>query len=84
VFAVNRATDAPTTLRVDLRGVGAVEVVEALTYAHDDVHWRATKEDAETVLPRANGSAALGEDGVLTVELPAVSWSVLRLRGAGA
>ncbi|WP_217614665.1 alpha-N-arabinofuranosidase [Cellulomonas sp. GbtcB1] len=84
VFAVNRAVDGPTTLRVDLRGVGAVEVVEALTYAHDDVHWRATQEDAETVLPRANGSAALGEDGVLTVELPAVSWSVLRLRGAGA
>jgi alpha-N-arabinofuranosidase len=83
VFAVNRSVDAPTELRVDLRGVGAVELVEALTYANDDVHWRATKEDATSVLPTANASARV-EDGVLVVELPAVSWSVLRVRGAAA
>jgi alpha-N-arabinofuranosidase len=83
VFAVNRATDAPTELRIDLRGVGAAELVEALTYSSDDVHWRATQEDATSVLPTPNPTARV-EDGVLVVELPAVSWSVLRLRGAAA
>ncbi|HEY0217364.1 MAG TPA: alpha-N-arabinofuranosidase [Cellulomonas sp.] len=78
VFAVNRAVDGPTTLRVDLRGVTAPALVEALSYAHHDHHWRATKEDATTVLPRTNASARM-EDGTLLVELPAVSWSVLRI-----
>jgi alpha-L-arabinofuranosidase len=79
VFAVNRAIDGPTTLRIDLRGAGAPEVIEALTYSHDDVHWRATQHDADHVLPVPNASARV-EDGVLLVELPAVSWSVLRVR----
>ena len=79
VFAVNRAVDAPTTLRVDLRGITGPEIVEALSYAHDDPHWRATQEDATTVRPRTNGSARL-DAGVVVVDLPAVSWSVVRLR----
>lgn len=82
VFAVNRALDAPTTLRIDLRGVDLPELVEALSYAHHDVHWRATQHDATTVLPRNNASAHM-QEGIFIIELPAVSWSVIRLR-AGA
>ena len=81
VFAVNRAVDGPTTLRVDLRGAGTTELVETLSYAHDDPHWRATEQDATTVLPRSNDSARV-EDGVVVVDLPAVSWSVIRLQVA--
>ncbi|HEY0186914.1 MAG TPA: alpha-N-arabinofuranosidase [Cellulomonas sp.] len=87
VFAVNRAIDGPTRLRIDLRGLAAApRVVEALTYAHHDHHWRATKDDAGTVLPRENSTVEVGTDGAagtLSVELPAVSWSVLRLAVAG-
>ncbi|ACQ81504.1 Alpha-N-arabinofuranosidase [Beutenbergia cavernae DSM 12333] len=78
LFVVNRSTDAPLTLDVDLRGVGDVSVLEALTLANPDHTWAATADDADSVLPQANGSAAIAE-GRLSVELPPVSWSVVRL-----
>ncbi|MFC8680347.1 alpha-N-arabinofuranosidase [Microbacterium ureisolvens] len=77
VFAVNRSESDTLTLEVDVRN-GAVEVVEATSYAHEDPRWTATVDDDTTVLPRANDTAAL-TDGVVTMQLPPVSWNVIRL-----
>ncbi|ROR73927.1 alpha-N-arabinofuranosidase [Bogoriella caseilytica] len=79
VFVVNRSTDEPLGLEVDVRSLGSSEVIEAQTLANPDHTWQATAADSTSVLPRKNSSAAI-EDGVLRIELPPVSWSVIRLR----
>ena len=78
VFLVNRATDAPTRVTVDARVVGELRLVEAITLSNDDYHWRATMEDSSSVLPASNDSAIL-VDGALTVILPPISWTMVRL-----
>lgn len=78
VFAVNRsATDA---LRLDavVSGLGSVRVLEALTYANKDPYWQASADDSTSVLPTENVTAK-ADGGRLTAELPAVSWSMIRL-----
>lgn len=77
VFAVNRSTDGPARLVTDVRSFGQVRLVEALTLSNPDVRWVATADDV-SVAPRPNGTADV-VDRRLTVELPPVSWSVVRL-----
>lgn len=82
VFAVNRsATDA---LRLDavVSGLGPVRVVEAVTYTNKDPYWQATADDSTSVLPTENVTAK-ADGGRLTAELPAVSWSMIRLAVGG-
>ncbi len=81
VFVVNRSTTDELELAVDVRGLGDLRVVEALTLANPDHTWQATADDAEAVLPRPNGSATVEGERVEAV-LPAVSWSMLRLAKA--
>ncbi|MDH2414899.1 alpha-N-arabinofuranosidase [Nocardioides sp. CER19] len=78
VLAVNRSQDDELGLTVDLQRFDDLEVVEALTLAHADHSWSATADDATSVLPRPNESARMSAAGV-RIELPPVSWSVLRL-----
>ncbi|GAA2243241.1 alpha-N-arabinofuranosidase [Herbiconiux moechotypicola] len=78
LFVVNRALDAATSIRLDATAFGDVSLVEALTFSNDDVHWRASEQDSTSVLPTPNPTAALA-DGALTIELPPVSWSMVRL-----
>jgi len=80
VFAVNRGTDGPLELTVSLSALGDLGLLEALTYTSDDHTWAATADDDSSVLPVANETAALA-DGVVTMTLPPVSWSVIRLGG---
>lgn len=82
VLAVNRSLDEEVELSVDLGAFGALEVAEALTLAHPDHTWSATADDADSVVPRRNGSVEVGAD-VAGLRLPAVSWSVVRLTPAG-
>lgn len=79
VFAVNRSVDEPMTLDVEVRHSGDLRLVEALTMADDDPYAKASVEDDTTLAPRPNGSARVA-DGRLRVELPPVSWSMVRLR----
>ncbi|MFD7309627.1 alpha-N-arabinofuranosidase [Promicromonospora sp. NPDC059942] len=79
VFVVNRAQDAATRLDVPVGAFGDVEVIEALTLANDDHHWRASAEDSTSVLPTPNTTARVA-DGTVTLDLPPVSWTILRLR----
>ena len=78
VLAVNRDQEQPLTLEVDVRALPADVVREALTLADDDRSARNTAEEPDRVVPRPNTTAQL-TDGRLRVELPPVSWSVLRL-----
>jgi alpha-N-arabinofuranosidase len=81
VFVVNRLTAGPTSLAVDVRAFGEMRVVEALTLSNPDHAWVASADDDSSVRPRANATAAV-VDGRLTAELPAVSWSVVRMAAA--
>jgi alpha-N-arabinofuranosidase len=78
VFAVNRSVTDALTLDAAVAGLGNVRVVEAVTYANKDPYWQATADDSTSVLPTENPSAKL-DGGRLTAELPAVSWSMIRL-----
>ena len=87
LFAVNRSVDSELTLDVDVRHFGDLLVAEAVSMASTDHHkpgkerWFATADDDTSALPAANQSAEL-INGRLSVVLPAVSWSMLRLARA--
>jgi alpha-N-arabinofuranosidase len=79
VFLVNRALTEPTQVAIDVRGLGSARVLEAVTLADSDVYAKNTLADQHRVTPRANTSATLA-DGVLTIDLPPVSWTAIALR----
>jgi alpha-L-arabinofuranosidase len=81
VFVVNRDPSSALDLGIDLGGFGGLELVEALTLHHEDPYAANSADAPDTVAPQENTSIAL-EGGRLTGELPAISWSVLRLRRA--
>ncbi|MBO1752454.1 alpha-N-arabinofuranosidase [Actinotalea sp. BY-33] len=76
-FLVNRSTSESVTVELDLRAFGGAEVVEALTMAGDDPYARSTVEDDTSLAPRPVTATRDGD--VVRLELPPVSWSVLRL-----
>ncbi|GAB7192272.1 alpha-N-arabinofuranosidase [Kineococcus sp. NUM-3379] len=78
LFLVNRGTTDVTTVTVDLSGFGDVSVTESHTLTDDDPYARNTLEEPARVAPVENKSVAL-DGGVLTVELPPVSWTVVAL-----
>jgi alpha-N-arabinofuranosidase len=78
VFLVNRSQDASTTVSIDLGSLGPVQLGESITLADDDPNVTNTLEDQDHVAPAPNRSALI-EKGVLTVDLPAISWSALQL-----
>ena len=78
VFAVNRDRTEPLTLELDVAALPVDAVREALTLADDDHAARNTAQAPDRVVPQPNTTAELA-DGRLRVELPPVSWSVVRL-----
>jgi alpha-N-arabinofuranosidase len=82
VFMVNRSLDAPTVVSIDVRSLGPVQLGESITLADDDPDAANTLEHQRRVAPTANQFTRV-EDGVLTVELPAISWTTLQLVPAG-
>ena len=58
-------------------------LLDAATYANKDPSWLATADDSTSVLPGENVSVKL-DGGRLAAELPAVSWSMIRLSVDGA
>ena len=78
LFVVNRSVDQMVELDVDVRGVHAGAVVEALTLTDGDVQASNSAERPDRVIARAIDGANLS-DGILHVALPPVSWSMLRL-----
>ncbi|MCZ2824555.1 MULTISPECIES: arabinosylfuranosidase ArfA [unclassified Modestobacter] len=78
VFLVNRAIEGPTTVTVDASSLGDVRVLETHTLNDDDPYAVNTLAEPTRVTPVANKSAHL-QDGVLTIELPPVSWTAISL-----
>ena len=80
LFMVNRSQDAAMTVSIDLGSLGPTRLGESLTLADDDPTATNTLEHQERVAPTPNRSVRI-EDGVLTVELPPISWTALQLLG---
>jgi alpha-N-arabinofuranosidase len=78
VFLVNRSTDEPITVTIDLTSLGTVTLRESHTLADTDVYAKNTLGDPERVSPRPNDSVRIAP-GELTVTVPPVSWTALGL-----
>ena len=78
MFLVNRDLRETARVTIDVRSLGCTRVSEAVTLADADVYAKNTHSDTGRVKPAANASAALA-DGVLTIELPPVSWTAAAL-----
>ncbi len=78
VFLVNRDLRESAQVTIDVRSLGCTRVGEAVTLADADVYAKNTLAGQCRVKPAANASAAIA-DGVLTIELPPVSWTAAAL-----
>ncbi|MDQ0989592.1 alpha-N-arabinofuranosidase [Streptomyces sp. V3I7] len=78
LFAVNRGRTDPLSVTVDLRAFPAARVAEHLVLSDADTTAANTAEQPDRVRPRAVVDTKT-DDGTLTVELPAVSWTMIRL-----
>jgi alpha-L-arabinofuranosidase len=78
LFMVNRSQDAAMRVSIDLGSLGPVRLGESLTLADDDPTATNTLEHQDRVAPTPNRSVRI-QDGVLTVDLPAISWTALQL-----
>jgi alpha-N-arabinofuranosidase len=78
IFLVNRRRDASTTVSINVNSLGPVRLAESVTLADDDPNATNTLEHQQRVAPAPNRSAFI-ENGVLTVDLPAISWTALQL-----
>lgn len=77
VFAVNRDMEDAYTLELDLRSFGELSLAEHILMHHEDVKAVNTEEDPENVVP-GKGPGGTIKDGAATVELPPLSWNVIR------
>ncbi|MFT3889424.1 MAG: alpha-N-arabinofuranosidase [Arachnia sp.] len=75
LFLVNRSATDAITVRA---GVAAATLVEAVTLHNDDHQYTASAGDDDSVVPQANASAVVA-DCELSIELPPVSWTMVRL-----
>lgn len=78
VFLVNRGTDAPAEVTIDVRALGAVSVTAARTLSDSDVYAKNTLAEPERV-GLADNTSAVASDGTITITLPPVSWTALSL-----
>ncbi|GAB2468511.1 alpha-N-arabinofuranosidase [Conyzicola lurida] len=78
VFLVNRSVDSASTVTIDVSGLGNVAVVEAVSIFDDDIHATNTLASPDRVSLREVATSPI-VDGVLTLSLPPVSWTAIRL-----
>lgn len=81
IFVTNRHLSDVTAVRIELGAFTDLIVSEALTLADDDQDACNTREQPDRVTVRTNTSATLAS-GVLTIDLPAVSWTAISLTRA--
>ena len=80
IFLVHRGRGDAVELRIDVAGLGDVEIVEAHVLHDDDPYARNTLEDPERVQPRTLETRVV--DGILHVTLPPIAWAAVSLRRA--
>jgi alpha-L-arabinofuranosidase len=82
VFLVNRAPSEPVDLGLSVAGLGPSQLIEHVVLADEDPYARNSRASPERVMPRHVAPRPL-EDGRLSVSLPPVSWTMLRLEPDG-
>jgi alpha-N-arabinofuranosidase len=78
IFVVNRSLDQAVEIKVDVRGVSARSVAEAVTLADHDLRATNSERMPNRVIPQALAGVHLN-NGRLHAVLAPVSWSMLRL-----
>ena len=78
LFVVNRATDGPTPVEVDLGRTEVSRIAETVAVWDEDLTAANTLAQPDRVQARTNDTAQL-DDGRLRIELPPVSWTALSL-----
>jgi alpha-N-arabinofuranosidase len=78
VFLVNRDRTQTAQVTIDVRSLRSTRTIEAVTLADADVYAKNTLAEPDRVTPATNASAVLAA-GVLTIELPPVSWTAAAL-----
>lgn len=78
VFLVNRSQEDSQRVVVDVRGLGDVRVLESHLLADDDIRATNTLARPDRVSVCAL-PCVIGDEGLLTVELPPVSWAAVAL-----
>jgi alpha-N-arabinofuranosidase len=78
IFLVNRDLDAATTVTIDVSHLGEVSIAETHTLADDDIYAANTLAHQDRVGVHPNETAVIN-NGTLTIELPAVSWTAISL-----
>lgn len=76
VFLVNRSVAEAATVSSLLPD--GCTLIEAVTMHSEDTGWQASADDSTAVVPETNESATVA-DGTLSVELPPVSWTMIRV-----
>ncbi|TDW70649.1 arabinosylfuranosidase ArfA [Kribbella pratensis] len=78
IFAVNRSTEGPIEVTVDVSRTGVTTIAEALIMHAADPLAVNSATDPDHVVPQRLETATL-VDGKLTVTLPAISWTAVSL-----
>lgn len=78
LFAINRSQHHPIQLDIDARSLGAVQVLSCHQLHDDDPTAHNTADRPERVKPKATQHHSV-DGNKITVVLPPVSWTVLRL-----
>ena len=78
IFLVNRSQSEEATVTIDVASLGRVEVLSCQTLSDSDVTAKNTSEQPDRVELAVNGSVTVS-GGVVSVTLPAVSWTAIEL-----
>ncbi|MHA7208739.1 arabinosylfuranosidase ArfA [Arthrobacter sp. MDT1-65] len=78
VFLVNRSRTEEMTVTIDVAALDGFDRVDAQSLYDTDVYAKNTLEEPERVTMKPNTSAML-DGGVVTITLPAVSWTAVSL-----
>lgn len=78
IFAVNRSTDGPIEVTIDVSRTGVTTIGEALIMHAEDPLATNSATDPDHVVPQQLEAVSL-VDGQLTVTLPAISWTAVSL-----
>ena len=79
IFAVNRSQEDSLSLTCDIRNFDGYSVVEHLVLENENIKQTNSAKDSP-VVPHKFGNTVL-DSGIVTAQLPKLSWNVIRLAG---
>jgi len=77
IFVMNRGADSDIELSCDLRAIGSIGFKEHIILHHDDVKAINSEDEPNKVVPVVRHEYE-AENGKFTVQIPALSWNVLK------